>query len=301
MALPRRDFLALCAAALAPRPALADGGAPPPGPADVEVRDLKVPGDRALGRRLTLIVPKHLAPGERVPLLVALHGLGETGDERLGAFAWIERYGLLTSYERLRRPPLARTSKRPDWTDARLAEVNAALSARPFRGLCVACPFTPNVHKAANPSAALDGYARWLADVVLPRARAEAPVFDDAARTSLDGCSLGGYIGLEVFLRRPELFGAWGGVQAAIGAHRAAAYADRLAKAVAAAGPRDLHLLTSKGDPFHRANAELAAQLSKRSVGCTLRVLPGPHDQPWLREAGTIEMLLFHERRARAS
>jgi enterochelin esterase-like enzyme len=263
------------------------------------VRDLHVPGDRALGRRFTLLVPKHLAPGERVPLLVLLHGLGETGDERMGAFAWLERYGLGSAYERLRRPPLARASRRKDWTDARLAEVNAALAARPFRGLAVACPFTPNVHRAPNPSAALDGYARWLAEVVLPRARAEAPVFDDAARTSLDGCSLGGYIGAEVFLRRPELFGAWGGVQAALGAHRAPAYAERFEKALAAAGPRDLHLLTSEGDPFRRANAALAAQLAKRSIAHTLRVLPGPHDQPWLREAGTIEMLLFHDRRPR--
>ncbi|WP_437475800.1 hypothetical protein WME75_24385 [Sorangium sp. So ce1014] len=307
MLLPRRPFLALCAAALAPRAALADpaGPAPPLSPAPsaappaFDVRDLQVPGDRALGQRFTLLVPKHLAPGERVPLLVLLHGLGETGDPRLGAFAWLERYGLGSAYERLRRPPLGRTSRRKDWTDARLAEVNAALAAQPFRGLAVACPYTPNVHKAPNPSAALDGYARWLAEVVLPRARAEAPVLDGAARTSLDGCSLGGYVGIEVFLRRPELFGAWGGVQSAVSAHRAPAYADRLARAVAAAGPRDLHLLTSKGDPFHDANAALAAQLAKRSIPHTLRVLPGPHDQPWLREAGTLEMLLFHDRRPR--
>ncbi|WP_437573182.1 hypothetical protein [Sorangium sp. So ce887] len=306
MLLPRRPFLALCAAALAPRAALADpaGPAPPsPPPAAAppafDVRDLQVPGDRALGRRFTLLVPRHLAPGERVPLLVLLHGLGETGDPRLGAFAWLERYGLGSAYERLRRPPLGRTSRRKDWTDARLAEINAALAAQPFRGLAVACPYTPNVHKAPNPSAALDGYARWLAEVVLPRARAEAPVLDGAARTSLDGCSLGGYVGIEVFLRRPELFGAWGGVQSAVSAHRAPAYADRLARAVAAAGPRDLHLLTSKGDPFHDANAALAAQLAKRSIPHTLRVLPGPHDQPWLRETGTLEMLLFHDRRPR--
>ncbi|AUX44205.1 hypothetical protein SOCE26_056690 [Sorangium cellulosum] len=308
MHLPRRLFLGLCAAGLAPGRALADTAAagaapspapPAPPPPAFDVRDLQVPGDRALGRRFTLLVPRHLAPGERVPLLVLLHGLGETGDERLGAHAWLERYGLGSSYERLRRPPLGRTTRRKDWTDARLAEVNAALAAQPFRGLAVACPFTPNVHKAANPAAALDGYTRWLADVVLPRARAEAPVLDDAARTSLDGCSLGGYVGLEVFLRRPELFGAWGGVQSALGAHRAPGYADRLAKALAAAGPRDLHLLTSKGDPFHDANTGLASELAKRSITHTLRVLPGPHDQPWLREAGTIEMLLFHDRRPR--
>ncbi|AKT42776.1 uncharacterized protein CMC5_070030 [Chondromyces crocatus] len=266
-------------------------------PQDLEVRDLAVAGDRALGRRFTLFVPKSLKPEEKVPLLVLLHGKGETGDERMGAWAWVERYGLGTAYDRLRRAPIARTSKRGDWTEGRLAEVNAHLAAKAFQGLVIACPYTPDVHRTSNPAASLDGYAKWLAEVVVPRARAEAPVFTETARTALDGCSLGGYVGLEAFLRRPEVFGAWGGVQSAFGAHRAPGFAERLAKAVAAVGPRDLHLLTSQGDPFLPGNQKLAAELSKKQVPCTLRVLPGPHDQPWLREAGTIEMLLWHARR----
>lgn len=299
----RRRMLAGCAAGLAwaawpGRRAHAD--APQSGtPETCEVRDVTVEGDRALGRRFTLMVPKHLAPGEKVPLLVLLHGLGETGDERMGAFAWIERYGLGTSYDRLRRAPIARTGKRGDWTDTRLAEVNAQLAAQPFRGMVVACPYTPNVNKQPNPAAAITGYARWLADVVLPRVRKEAPVHTDAAHTALDGCSMGGYLGIEVFLERPELFAAWGGVQSAFGAHRAPGYAERLAKAVATSGPRALHLLTSAGDPFRAANEALAKGLATRKVPHTLRVLPGPHDQPWLREAGTVEMLHWHDRRPR--
>ena len=301
--LDRRRMLAGCAAGLAAaawpwRRAHAD--APRSGaPETCEVRDIAVEGDRALGRRFTLMVPKHLAPGEKVPLLVLLHGLGETGDERMGAFAWIERYGLGTAYDRLRRAPITRTGKRGDWTDARLAEVNAQLVAQPFRGLCIACPYTPNVNKQPNPAAAITGYGRWLAEVVLPRVRKEAPVHGDAAHTALDGCSMGGYLGLEVFLERPELFTAWGGVQSAFGVHRAAGYAERLSKLIAASGPRALHLLSSAGDPFRAANEALARELATRKVPHELRVLPGPHDQPWLREAGTIEMLHWHDRRPR--
>jgi len=296
----RRTFLEGLAAAAAlsgTRSARGDGVAD--APLDLEVRDVAVEGDRSLGRRFTLLVPKHLGAGERVPLLVLLHGLGETGDERMGARAWLERYGLGSAYDRLRRPPIVRTSKRADWTDARLGEVNAILRAQPFRGLVIACPYTPNVGKAPSPAAALDGYARWLAEVVIPRARKDAPVLPDANRTTLDGCSLGGYVGLEVFLRRPELFGAWGGVQSAFGAHRAEGYAERIAQAIASAGARGIHIETSSADPFHDANVALAAALKKRGVAHELMVLPGPHDQPWLREAGTIEMLLWHDRRPR--
>ena len=267
-----------------------------PPAADLEIRDFHVEGDRTLARRFVLCVPKHLGPGERVPLLVLFHGLGETVDERLGAYAWLEKYGLGTAYDRLRRAPIVRTSARSDWPVGRLAEVNAGLVASPFRGLAIACPFTPNVNRATSTGAALDGYTRWIADVLLPRARAEAPVLGDAAHTSIDGCSLGGFVGLEVFLRRPDLFGAWGGVQSAVASAAAPSYADRIDKAIARAGTRPLHIESSAQDPFRAANEALGAALAQRNIARDLSILPGPHDQPWLREAGTIEMLLWHDR-----
>lgn len=263
---------------------------------DLDVFDLQVAGDRDLGRRFLMCLPKHLRPGEKVPLLVLLHGLGETGDQRLGAYAWVERYGLLSAYERLRRAPIQRTGKRREWTDARLAEVNASLAKQPFSGMCLVCPYTPNVNKLPNPPGSLEAYAKWLTEVVIPRVRSDAPVHPDPARTAIDGCSLGGHVALEVFVRRPDAFGAFGGVQSAFSEFRAPGYADRLSSALSRAA-RPLHLLTSEGDPFLPGNRKLAAELTKRSVACDLRVIPGPHDQPWLREAGTIEMLLWHDRR----
>jgi hypothetical protein len=213
--------------------------------------------------------------------------------------AWLDRYGLASAYARLRRPPIRATSRRGDLTDARRLELDASVAARPFGGLVIACPFTPNLPKRADWGAAIGSYARWIADVVVPRARAEAPVLAGAAHTGLDGCSLGGLVGLEVFLRRPEAFGAWGGVQSAFGEHRAAGFAERVKAAIAAAGPRPLHVETSEGDPFHDANVRFAEELARRGLARELRVAPGPHDQPWLREVGTLEMLLFHDRALR--
>lgn len=308
MPLPRRSFVltlgataASAAASGLPSAFTRDAIAappPPPAPQDLEVLDFQVEGDKALGRRFVLLVPKHLAKGEKVPLLVLLHGLGETVEERMGAYAWIERYGLGAAYDRLRRPPVQRTSKRPDWTNARVAEVNAELAARPFRGMVIACPFTPNVQKAPNRAAALDGYTKWLAEVVIPRARKESPALTSVESTWLDGCSLGGYIGIEVFLRRPDLFGAWGGVQSAIMPYRAESYASQIAAIAAKAAPRKLriHLETSIADPFREGNELLSSLLTKKGVPNDLLVLPGPHDQPWLRESGSLEMLLWHSR-----
>ncbi len=293
MRLSRREWLAGTLTALATaRPAHAD--APAEGAPDLDVRDIAVDGD--LARRFTLAVPNYLAKDERVPLVILLHGLGETVSERVGAYAWLDRYGLSSSYARLRRPPVARTSRRRDITDRQLAEVNADLASKPFRGFVIACPYTPYVFRQAKPDAALDAYARWIAEVVIPRARSEAPVVPDAAHTSIDGCSLGGHIGLEVFLRRPELFASWGGIQSAIGEAEAPSYAARIAEALAKAGPRALHIETSEGDPFRPGNDALSLRLGDYGIAHDRLVLPGPHDQPFLRESGTLAMLLWHDR-----
>jgi hypothetical protein len=264
---------------------------------DLVVRDVDDGVDRAgFARRYALLLPTHLGPNERVPLVVLLHGLAETVDARTGAYAWLERYGLGTAYDRLRRPPIAPIGSRGDWTSARLAEVNADLAARPFKGFAIACPYTPNPWKAANATALLNAYAAWIVDGVVANCRVDAPIVPDVAHTGLDGCSLGGYVGLEVWTRRPDAFGTWGGVQSAIGEAGAASWAERLAAAIGKVGPRKLHVQSSSLDPYRAANERLGAELRRRKLAVDTRVPPGPHDQPWLRETGTVEMLLWQDR-----
>jgi iron(III)-salmochelin esterase len=257
--------------------------------------DVQVPGDRAIGNRFVMLVPK---PARKTPLVCALHGLGETGHPRTGAWAWVERYGLGTSYDRLCEPPIRRVDPKVRyWTDERLVEVNALLEREPFQGIAVVCPYTPNVRKASQGrSKALDLYADWLVTEVLPRARKEADVFDDPAHTSLDGCSLGGYVGIEVLLRKPDHFGAWGTVQGAFGGGRAVHYAERLADLQAQHGKRRIHVETSTDDTFRDDNEALARELTKRGVDHDFTMPPGPHNQPFLRDSGTVEMLLWHDR-----
>jgi pimeloyl-ACP methyl ester carboxylesterase len=318
--LDRRSFFRVLGASAgaaafagAPRALAAEGDAKPSSadvlasrtPPDLRVLDLALEGDKRLATRVAIFVPNHLAPGEKVPLLVLLHGLGETWDQGVGAFAWVERYGLGTAYARLRRPLVTRTSRLVSLLpDARLAELNASLAARPFRGLAIACPYTPNVVKLPDPAAALDAYAGWVADVVVPRARSEAPVFTDAAHTSLDGVSLGGYLGLEVFVRRPDVFGALGLVQSAMSPLKVPVYAEKIAAIHAAAlsagrPPPTFHIETTHADPMHDLNLAFANELTRRGVANDFVALPGSHDQTFLREAGSMEMLLWHDRRPR--
>lgn len=299
----RRDFLShvtRAGAALLLARAKSSLGADVSG-SEVIPRNLRVADLHEDGRRFLLVSPRYQQPGQRLPLLVLLHGLGETGDPRSGAYAWMERYGLGEAWQRLKAPPITtprppterdpQPRRRGEWTDARLAEVNAELATRPFRGFAMACPHMPNPKGPAD----LDAYAAWIEGALLPRVRHELDVCNDRAHTLLCGVSLGGHVALEVLVRRPKAFGAWGGVQTAIGAWAAPGYADRIAKTAEGGLPTSLFLLTSTQDAWRSATDALAAAFAGRKLAYTLREIPGPHDQPWLREAGTIEMLLHFD------
>jgi hypothetical protein len=278
MRITRRTLALGLGASLVARGARADSGTDDVTDG-IELRPLR------LEHEVLFALPRAPAPPAR--LVILLHGLAETSDEHTGARAWVDRYGLLTSVRRLRLAPLAPVSARDDWGSA-LATTNAALAARPYQGLAIACPYVPRMS-----SAAVDTYVRWLQDGLIPRLRDEAGerITPDPAR--IGGCSYGGWVSLEAFLRAPHVFGAWAGVQTAISQAAAASYAERLARAAAG---RPLFIETSVRDPFHEANTALANALRARNVASDLLLLPGPHDQPWLRESGTPSLLAWLDR-----
>jgi pimeloyl-ACP methyl ester carboxylesterase len=261
---------------------VASGGAPD---TTLQTLDLDLPGKVA--RRARLLVPAE--PPQR--LLILLHGLGEAGSESLALDAWPKLYGLTSAVQRLRNPPIEAVLPHPKLEDARRERINRELLARPFSGFAVVCPVTPNPAKYAARAALFDAYTQWLFDVLVPAVRARVPSLGD--RVGLGGCSMGGYIAWEVLMRRPKAIATMGTVQAAIGVHRAAKYA-RSAAALPSL-PR-LHILTSSSDPFREANEQLSKELTRSGVAHDLDVPHGPHDQPWLRQIGTLEMLLWQDR-----
>jgi len=265
---------------------------------DLVQHDLTLDGDKRIARRTLVLVPKHTPKDVKLPVLVLLHGLGETGNELLGIHAWGERYGLVRAYERLRRPPVERTMPGQRYfTESHLARVNAELEKKPFRGLVLVCPVTPNPQKVGPAAKTLDRYADWIEKTLLPAVYDKAPCKRGPASTGLDGCSLGGYVGMEVFLRKPELFGTFGGVQAAFNVPAGERYAERIAAAIGKVGTRAIHVETSSEDPFKKANVALSKKLESLGVANDREVIPGPHNQPWLKEVGTLEMLHWHSKK----
>ncbi len=264
---------------------------------ELALHDWKLPGDPKIARRAVVLVPRHLTKKERVPLLVLLHGLAETVDEEMGAYAWVKRYGVAEGYAHLRAPAtITREGLGKMASDERCVEVRDELSKSPFRGMVVACPYTPNIWKTGpNVEWAIDAHTQWIFDVLLPRLYSETPALAGPEHLGVDGVSLGGYASLGVGVRRAQELGSIGCVQAAISVAEAPSWAARIEKAFAA-GARPLHLMTSTLDVFRKPVEALDAALSARKVPHDFRLAIGPHDQPFLRGPGSVEMLLWHAR-----
>jgi hypothetical protein len=285
-------------AGTAAAPALPSPAAPrpePPAPPGIAVRTLAFGPAQGGPQQAVVVAPVGGAASARYPLLVALGGLGETRRGlAAGAAGWVKDYWLDRAMKRLAAPPLTRADFQDLVAPARLAAINASLAARPYRGLVVACPFTPDLWTQRS----LDNagpFARFVRSHLLPRVRSEAPVELRAATTGIDGVSLGGRLSLLVALAEPGVFGAVGVTQGAFAPDEVAELSLRTASALRGGGLR-LRLLTSDQDFYREALEGLHTALAETGAAHDHLDLPGPHGYPFNRGPGAIEMLLWHDR-----
>ncbi|MCU0656098.1 MAG: alpha/beta hydrolase-fold protein [Polyangiaceae bacterium] len=313
--LSRRSLLLACPPALAacargadatPSRASASASAPSaaPAPPPAPSASAELPADlvatRLLpfgGRQAAVVVAPTWTGADRLPLLVALHGLGESkkGVEG-GAWGWPRDYALTLAMARLRQPPLTAADFQGIYDARRIERINASLAERPFRGLLVACPFTPDLLREKT----LDNagpFASFVVRELLPAVRGAFPAaLGTRAATGIDGVSLGGRVALLVGLLHPDTFGAIGSLQAALQVTEARPLARRVLTAREKAGDFRLRLLTSEKDFYRGEILAFHRELERLQQVHEHVVVPGPHDYPFNRGPGAIEMLLWHDR-----
>jgi hypothetical protein len=248
--------------------------------------------------RAAIVVPTWGSPDEKYPVVVALHGRGESLKPPVeGALGWPRDYALVRAFDRLRAPPLRDEDYEGLCEPARMAETNASLARRPFGGVIVACPFLPDVRPAAT--AEIGPYARFLLDVLLPRVRRETPALATSEATGIDGVSLGGIVALRIGLSSPDAFGAVGGIQPALREGQAADWTLLAQNARARCANLRLRILTSHDDYFRNAILGVDRAWTAAGVRHDFADVVGPHDYVFNRGPGSIELLLWNDRALR--
>jgi hypothetical protein len=247
---------------------------------------------------VAISAPRPGREGERFPLLVALHGQGESRREPArGARGWLDDYRMTEALARLRRPPLREDDFLGMVSPERLAELNRSLERRPYRGLIVLCPYLPDRFRGEGQAEDARVLGEILAERLLPRARREIPGAGDAA--GIDGVSLGGRAALLVGLSRPGIFRAVGALQPAIGDRDTSPLVELARRARAADPGIALRLLSSEDDRFLGATRRLSAAWREAAIDHRLDVVGGDHSYEFNRGPGAYEMLLFHDRALR--
>lgn len=271
------------------QPALPESGVGARGQVKTEIWTLAGDG------RAVAIVPAWPNADERLPMLLALHGRGEANKgPALGVMGWPKDYALIRAVERVCAPPLTTNDFEGFVEQKRLDQHNDALGKRPFAGLVVVCPYSPDVD--LRKPTQIREYSEYVMKVVVPRAKKELPVIGTPASIGIDGVSLGGALSLRIGLSNADAFGAVGTLQPAIGEDQVPELTD-LARGARAKNPKlALRLLTSKEDYFRRAIRSTSQAWKAAGLEHDVEDLPGPHDYPFNRGPGAIEMLLWHDR-----
>jgi iron(III)-salmochelin esterase len=246
---------------------------------------------------VVISIPEGAAPNARFPVLVALHGRGESlkGSQR-GARGWFDDYELGQAMQRLRKPPLKPSDFQDYVSRERLRRINRSLAQHPYQGLIVVCPFLPDVLRGDDAFSAAEPLAAFIVDVLLPRVYERTPAIGSPATTGIDGVSLGGRAALLVGWTRPLAFGAVGALQAAIDGAEVDRFVELGSHAIEQNPKLALRLLTSAQDHFLRVNERLSAELSSHGVRHQFLRVVGTHSYRFNRGPGAFEMLLFHDR-----
>lgn len=246
---------------------------------------------------VVIAIPARADAQARFPVLVALHGRGESvKGSRRGARGWLDDYQLARALARVSNPPLREADFEGFVGDERLRLLNAGVLERPYAGLIVVCPFLPDVLKGSSAFKQGEPLARFIVDVLLPSVYAKTPALGTAASTGIDGVSLGGRAALLVGLSRPGAFGAVGALQAALDERELPRWSDMAKQALSRNPALVLRLLTSDEDHFLRVNEQLSSALAAKAVPHQLLRVVGTHSYRFNRGPGSLEMVLFHDR-----
>jgi pimeloyl-ACP methyl ester carboxylesterase len=293
--------LAVAALAVAPA-ARASADAEPETAADAAsgftVHELEFGGHDGTKTKARAYVPRRLASteGGAWPVAVLLHGYAQALSMHRALAAWGDEYDVLDAYRRLERGDIAAN---PAVSEARAEAIRRELAVAPFSGMVLVTPITPVPYFQKDLERALSDYSDFIHDELLPRVAELAPISTAPEHIGLSGVSMGALVGLELMWRFPERFGAYCGLEIAIGERDAYRYAGLLEHAFGALDPgvdRPIRIVTATKDTYRWPNQTLHEALVRRGLESSIELGAGAHDAAWMQQAGSLESLLWLDR-----
>lgn len=264
-------------------------------PPAFELRTMRWSSTPMAGWPSTAIVgiPRDLAPGDRLPLVVLLPG-GHHNMQRhdQGCWGWWSEYRLGELDEALRRGAVDDTDFRRMARPRDLELFNAALASTPYRGAVYVTPWVVGRQKVLAPHGAM--VTPFLRDLV-ERARAELPVLPLREATGLGGMSTGGMWTLYSGPALADLFGTLIATQP---------FTEELLRELRAAlrgqtAPQRLRMVTSDHDHQRDPTYELAAALRADGIEHELFEYHGGHSALFAAGPGGLDALLHFDRALR--
>ena len=293
----RRGFLSAFATCLVPGTALGRVEAAAEASAGqiggFAVHELRFTHTARAMQQARVYVPHDLTPDQTWPVAILLHGYAQAlADERALA-AWRAEYNVLDAYRSLAQGEVVET---PALGAERARAINQDLQTAPFQGMVLINPVTPIPYFQRDLGRTLERYTDWIHQELLPAVAQVAPISTAPETLGLAGVSMGGLVGLELMWRFPERFGAFCGVQIAIKRSEVQRYAWLLQRAfgqLKAGQERPIRVVTATRDTYRWSNQALYAALRQNHVDATFELREGAHTSRWMRQAGSLESLLW--------
>lgn len=245
------------------------------------------------GSTAIVAVPKGLAPGEQLPLVVLLPG----GHHNMqphdkGCWGWWSEYRLGDIDAALRRGTLAEKDFQALVRPQQLEQLNASLRNVPYGGAVLITPWVVGRQLDPAPHGAM--VAEFLR-VLVARAREELPVLPNREASGLGGMSSGGLWALHAGAACSDLFGTIVATQP---------FTEELVKPLRAAIdarelPQRLRMVTSEYDHQRASTVELSDALRADGIAHDLVEYPGAHSAQFAAGPGGLDAMLAFDRALR--
>jgi len=230
-------------------------------------------------------------PTKTYPMVVVFGGAGESvKPPRSGALAWMHYYKMDEAIRSLERANLEAGDFRGLVTPEELKRFNRVLNEHPYRGVIVACPYSPPLSLGR----AVDhpDYEGYITEELMPALTSHYRV--SHGKVGIDGVSNGGARSMYYGFKYPQMFVAIGSVQGSFGPFMDV-YEELIQKNSGMLKKKAIQLITSDRDSMRTSVQHMHELLRRYNIPHRYVQMTGPHDYVFNQGPGSIGLLVFHD------